>query len=54
MSDGGRPNILFLFADQMQGRVLWPESPCRTPNLDRLIARGVRFHRAHKIGRAHV
>jgi len=42
-----RPNILFLFADQMQGKVLEPESPCLTPNIDRLIANGIRFSRAY-------
>jgi arylsulfatase A-like enzyme len=42
-----RPNILFLMADQMQGRVLEPEHPCRTPAFDRLAARGVRFSRAY-------
>ena len=40
------PNILFLMTDQMQARVLEPDNPCRTPNLDRLAARGVRFRRA--------
>ena len=45
MSD--RPNILFLMTDQMQGRVLEPDHPCQTPNLDRLAARGVRFRRAY-------
>lgn len=42
-----RPNILFLMTDQMQGRVLEPGHPCRTPNLDRLAQRGVRFRRAY-------
>ncbi len=41
------PNILFLMTDQMQGRVLEPDNPCQTPNLDRLAARGVRFRRAY-------
>ena len=41
------PNILFLMTDQMQARVLEPDNPCRTPNLDRLAARGVRFRRAY-------
>ncbi len=39
-------NVLFLMVDQMQGRILDPDSPCRTPNLDRLAERGVRFTRA--------
>ena len=33
--------------DQMQGRVLEPDSPCQTPHLDGLAARGVRFRRAY-------
>ena len=41
------PNILFLMADQMQGRVLEPDNPCQTPNFDRLAAMGVRFTRAY-------
>jgi len=35
-----RPDILVLMTDQMQARVLDPGHPCRTPNLDRLAARG--------------
>lgn len=42
-----KPNILFLMTDQMQGRVLEPDHPCQTPNLDRLAQRGVRFRRAY-------
>jgi arylsulfatase A-like enzyme len=42
-----RPNILFLMADQMHGRVLDPDHVCKTPNFDRLAARGVRFNRAY-------
>ncbi|NUP99573.1 MAG: sulfatase-like hydrolase/transferase [Armatimonadetes bacterium] len=42
-----QPNLLFLMADQMQGRVLDPGHPCRTPQFDRLAARGVRFPRAY-------
>jgi len=41
------PNILFLIADQMQAQVLDPNHPCRTPNIDRLAARGLRFTRAY-------
>ena len=37
-SVGAAPNILFLMTDQMQGRVLDPDHPCRTPNFDRLAA----------------
>lgn len=42
-----RPNILFLMTDQMQGRVLDPEHPCRVPTFDALAARGVRVRRAY-------
>ncbi len=42
-----RPNILFLMTDQMQGRVLDPGHVCRTPNLDTLARRGVRFTHAY-------
>ena len=41
-----RPNILFLMADEMDGRILDPASPQvkpPMPNLDRLAAAGVRF-----------
>lgn len=41
------PNILFLMADQMQGQILEPTHLCRTPHLDRLAARGVRFTQAY-------
>ncbi|MCZ6616678.1 MAG: sulfatase-like hydrolase/transferase, partial [Gammaproteobacteria bacterium] len=33
--------------DQMQGRVLDPDHPCKTPNLDRLASKGIRFTRAY-------
>ena len=42
-----KPNLLFLMTDQMQAAVLRPGHPCRTPNFDRLAARGVRFERAY-------
>ncbi len=45
MSD--QPNVLVLMCDQMQGRVLGPESLCQTPNFDKLAARGIRFSRAY-------
>jgi arylsulfatase A-like enzyme len=44
---GDKPNILFLMADQMHGMVLDPDHICKTPNLDRLAARGVRFPRGY-------
>lgn len=42
-----RPNILVLMCDQLQGRVFEPGHPCRTPNLDALDARGIRFRHAY-------
>lgn len=42
-----RPNILILMADQMQGQVLEPNHPCKTPHLDALAGRGVRFRNAY-------
>ncbi len=46
-SSSVRPNILLFVADGMQARTASPDSPCLTPNLDRLAARGVRFERAY-------
>ncbi len=43
----GQPNILFLMADQMQAQVLRSGHVCKTPNMDRLITRGVGFDRAY-------
>ena len=44
-----RPNILFLMSDQHNARCLGCEDHpnVRTPNLDRLASRGVRFSRAY-------
>ena len=42
----GKPNILFLMADEMDGRILDPSSPQThppLPNLNRLAARGAVF-----------
>lgn len=47
MTQTSPKNILFLMADQMQGRALQPDHPCQTPNADRLAQRGVRFNRAY-------
>ncbi|MBM4048193.1 MAG: hypothetical protein FJ279_24080, partial [Planctomycetes bacterium] len=44
---GKQPNILFLMADQMQGRVLEPGHPCQTPNFHRLAEAGMRLRRAY-------
>ena len=47
MNMSSKPNILFLMTDQMQGRVLDNLNPCKTPNIDKLAARGMRFTRAY-------
>jgi len=43
----GKPNILFIFTDQMRGDALGslPGSPVVSPNLDRLSAEGITFTR---------
>ena len=46
-----RPNILFIYADDQSYKTLscYPEAPdwVRTPNIDKLATRGVRFTRAY-------
>jgi len=39
------PNVLLIIADHANAESLAPGSPCLKPNLDRLAAEGVRFHR---------
>lgn len=41
------PNLLFLITDQQQAATVAPGSPCLTPNLDALAARGARFTRCY-------
>lgn len=42
-----RPNILVLMTDQQRADTLDADSPCLTPNLDALAARGTRFSRCY-------
>jgi arylsulfatase A-like enzyme len=42
-----KPNILLLMTDQMQGRVTFPNHPCKTPNLDSISKQGTLFKRAY-------
>ena len=46
-----RPNILFIFTDQhrLSGVGAYGETPCQTPNLDRLAREGVRFENAYTV-----
>ena len=45
------PNVLLIFTDQHRLSAVgcYGETPCRTPNLDRLAAGGVRFERAYTV-----
>ena len=47
-----RPNILFLFADDQRADTIAAlgNRHIRTPNLDRLVARGLSFNRAYMMG----
>lgn len=42
-----KPNILIFMTDQEQAQVTLPTHPCRTPNLDKIAAQGVRFTSAY-------
>lgn len=44
-----RPNILFIFTDQhrLSATGCYGDSPCQTPNLDRLAEEGTRFENAY-------
>jgi len=42
-----RPNVLVLLADQQRGDTLDPDSPCATPNLERIADAGVCFDRCY-------
>ena len=48
----GRPNILFLFADDQRADTIgaWGNRHIRTPNLDRLVKRGFSFRNAYCFG----
>ena len=51
MSDAQKPNILFVFTDQhcLSAVGCYGETPCQTPNIDRLAREGVRFETAYTV-----
>lgn len=48
-TDGDQPNIIFILADDLGFNQIgcYGETPIRTPNLDRLASRGIRFTQAY-------
>ena len=46
-----RPNIIFILTDQhrLSGVGAYGETPCRTPNIDRLAAEGILFENAYTV-----
>lgn len=46
-----QPNVLFIFTDQhrLSAVSAYGETPCQTPNLDRLAREGVRFENAYTV-----
>ena len=46
-----RPNIIFILPDQhrLSGVGAYGETPCRTPNIDRLAAEGALFENAYTV-----
>ena len=48
VAEAGRPNVLFLISDDLNNMLgCYGDPRVKTPNLDRLAARGVRFDRAY-------
>lgn len=41
------PNVLLVLTDQQQASTIEPDSPCATPNLNRIVADGTRFERSY-------
>ncbi|MBT8044708.1 MAG: sulfatase-like hydrolase/transferase [Verrucomicrobiae bacterium] len=52
VSAADKPNILFIFADDMtyEGIGAYGLTDCKTPNLDRLVQNGATFSRAYNMG----
>ncbi|HEX5102940.1 MAG TPA: sulfatase [Pirellulaceae bacterium] len=47
-ADGPRPNVLFIISDDLNNLLgCYGDERAKTPNIDRLAARGVRFERAY-------
>ncbi len=47
-----RPNVLFIAIDDLNDWMLEPGNPLKTPNIDRLAARGMTFRRAYCVSPA--
>src|SRR6476660_7788647 len=48
LSAAARPNVLLIMSDDLNMNVgCYGDTPVKTPNIDRLAARGVRFERAY-------
>ena len=52
MAPSRKPNVIVLFSDDQRWGTIgaWGEEPVQTPNLDRLVKRGVSFDHAHIMG----
>ena len=52
LAKGDKPNILFIFADDMSWECVRSVGldEVKTPNLDRLVSRGTTFTRAYNMG----
>lgn len=52
LAPAAKPNVIILFSDDQRWSTVgaWGQEPVQTPNLDRLVKRGVSFDHAHIMG----